>query len=145
MSYTSFDFPHTHFYDSDLRELLGMCKKLMDDYDKLVSDINSLNEWRIAHTKDYEELLDKMVELENDIKQFEEDINTEFEQLKKEQQAEFDNLIKEVNTWADNFFNEYNLLFDDCSFIVLVNNRFINFICINVFNKFLVNFNTVYR
>lgn len=41
-------------------------------------------------------------------------------------------LIKEVNTWADNFFSEYNLLFDDCSFIVLVNNRFINF---RFFNK----------
>lgn len=99
MSYTSFDFPHTHFYDSDLRELLGMCKKLMDDYDKLVADINSLNEWRIAHTKDYENLLVKMVELENDIKQFEEDINTEFEQLKEEQKEEFDKLINEVNTY----------------------------------------------
>lgn len=99
MSYTSFDFPHTHFYDSDLRELLGMCKKLMDDYEKLVADINSLNEWRIAHTKDYENLLVKMVELKNDIEQFEEDINTEFEQLKEEQKKEFDKLINEVNTY----------------------------------------------
>lgn len=49
MSYSQFDFPHTHFYDSDLRELLKYVKTLWDK-------VNSLDEWRNTHEKEYEEL-----------------------------------------------------------------------------------------
>jgi hypothetical protein len=49
MSYTEFDFPHTHFYDSDLRELLKYVKELWDR-------VNKLDSWKNTHEEEYEEL-----------------------------------------------------------------------------------------
>lgn len=49
MSYTDFDFPHTHFYDSDLRELICTIKTL-------IGKVESLEEWRKEHEPEYQEL-----------------------------------------------------------------------------------------
>lgn len=49
MSYSEFDFPHTHFYDTDLRELI--CK-----VNKILSTVESLDAWRTQHENEYEEL-----------------------------------------------------------------------------------------
>ena len=49
MSYTDFDFPHTHFYDSDLRELICKIKTIM-------GKVESLEEWRREHEPEYQEL-----------------------------------------------------------------------------------------
>ena len=49
MSYTDFDFPHTHFYDTDLRELLCKMKKVM-------GKVQELEEWRVQHEDEYDEL-----------------------------------------------------------------------------------------
>ena len=49
MSYTGFDFPHTHFYDDDLRELLAKVKWLIEN-------VEDLNEWRTTHEAEYAEL-----------------------------------------------------------------------------------------
>lgn len=49
MSYTEFDFPHTHFYDSDLRELLKYVKTLWDR-------VNAIDNWKNEHEEDYLEL-----------------------------------------------------------------------------------------
>lgn len=51
MSYTSFDFPHTHFYDDDLRELLRKIKCLIEN-------VKDLNEWRATHEAEYQVLKD---------------------------------------------------------------------------------------
>lgn len=49
MSYTDFDFPGTHYYDTDLRELI--CKVT-----KILKNVASLDEWKVEHEKEYEEL-----------------------------------------------------------------------------------------
>lgn len=49
MSYTDYDFPHTHFYDSDLRELICKIKTIM-------GKVESLEEWRREHEPEYQEL-----------------------------------------------------------------------------------------
>lgn len=49
MSYSSFDFPHTHFYDDDLRELI---KKMENVWNR----VNTLDEWKEQHEQEYEEL-----------------------------------------------------------------------------------------
>lgn len=49
MSYTDFDFPHTHFYDSDLRELICKIRTIM-------GKVESLEEWRREHEPEYQEL-----------------------------------------------------------------------------------------
>lgn len=51
MSYTEFDFPHTHFYDTDLRELLCKITKLLKTVEDLVA-------WRAKHEKEYAQLKD---------------------------------------------------------------------------------------
>ena len=49
MSYLDFDFPHTKFYDSDLRELIAYVTGLV----KAVKEIDG---WIENHQKEYEEL-----------------------------------------------------------------------------------------
>lgn len=60
MSYTDFDFPHSHMYDSDLRELL--CK-----YNTLVEGLAALKAWKAKHEKDYAGLLKRTSALEKEI------------------------------------------------------------------------------
>ena len=49
MSYLDFDFPHTKFYDSDLRELIAYVKGL-------VKAVKTIDGWIENHQKEYEEL-----------------------------------------------------------------------------------------
>ena len=51
MSYTDFDFPHTHMYDSDLRELLRYVETLW-------KRVNVLDTWKDTHEAEYKELKD---------------------------------------------------------------------------------------
>lgn len=43
MAYGAFEFPNASFYDSDLRELLAMYKKLVAEYDSILSTVEALN------------------------------------------------------------------------------------------------------
>lgn len=96
MSYTSFDFPNTHYYDSDLREVLAKLKFLLDEYDKLVSDIAGLNEWKTQHESEYEELLRRVGVIENEINTFEQSVNEAFALLERKQQEDFNRLSQEL-------------------------------------------------
>ena len=49
MGYFDFDFPHTHFYDSDLREILKYVRNL-------VKAVTKIDGWIEKHEKEYEEL-----------------------------------------------------------------------------------------
>lgn len=49
MSYTEYDFPGTHYYDTDLRELIYKVTKIL-------KTVEQLDEWKKDHEKDYEEL-----------------------------------------------------------------------------------------
>ena len=40
MSFSNFEFPNTNFYDSDLRELIAMYKKLSSEYSTIKSEID---------------------------------------------------------------------------------------------------------
>lgn len=43
MAYGAFEFPNASFYDSDLRELLAMYKKLTAEYDTILATVETLN------------------------------------------------------------------------------------------------------
>ena len=58
MSYSSFDFPHTHFYDDDLRELVHKMENVWNR-------VNTLDEWKRTHEEEYEELKDFMDNIES--------------------------------------------------------------------------------
>lgn len=49
MSYTDFDFPHTHYYDTDLRELIFKVTKIL-------KTVENLDSWRAEHEDEYEQL-----------------------------------------------------------------------------------------
>lgn len=49
MSYTDFDFPHTHYYETDLRELI--CKVT-----KILKTVEELDDWKTEHEEEYEQL-----------------------------------------------------------------------------------------
>ena len=42
MSFSNFEFPNTNFYNSDLRELISMYKKLVKEYDDILEQLNEL-------------------------------------------------------------------------------------------------------
>lgn len=58
MSYTDFDFPHTHMYDSDLREILAYLKKL-------IPAVKSLAEWKEDFEDEYAEFLKFIEQIES--------------------------------------------------------------------------------
>lgn len=49
MGYFDFEFPHTRFYESDLREILKYVKNLIDA-------VKKIDGWIETHEKEYEEL-----------------------------------------------------------------------------------------
>lgn len=49
MSYTDHDFPHTHMYESDLRELIHKVTRMY-------KQVNELEAWKNTHEKEYEQL-----------------------------------------------------------------------------------------
>lgn len=75
MSYTSYDFPHTHFYESDLRELIEMYKKLSKEVDDLIA-------WKDESKAEYEDLINRINILENEVSVFINEVQQEFEELK---------------------------------------------------------------
>ena len=81
MSFTDFDFPHTHFYDSDLRELLRFYKELQEKYNGLVADIKALQEWKGQHEGEYEALLERVAVIEGEINDFEAEVEAKFTDL----------------------------------------------------------------
>lgn len=49
MSYTDYDFPHSHLYETDLRELIHKVENLW-------GRVNTLDEWKVEHEIEYQEL-----------------------------------------------------------------------------------------
>lgn len=77
MSYTDFDFPHTRFYQSDLREVLSMYTSLVNDYEVLTA-------WMAEHKTEYSGLLARVVVLENTIDSFEKKVEETIESMEAE-------------------------------------------------------------
>lgn len=114
MSYLSYDFPHTSYYNSDLRELLGIVKNVVDDYNKLVDDIEALNAWKQEHTAEYNALITRLGNVENEINTFETKINKQFAELDAQIQSEFNELKTDIDnrfaTALAEFTRMYNQL-----------------------------------
>lgn len=111
MSYLDFDFPNTRFYESDLRELIKMCKELTVAYNKLVSDIDELNAWRQEHQGEYEELVRKVAAVEQEMVDFEALMNAKFNQLDAQIQNEFSELKADINNELRLALEEFNRMF----------------------------------
>lgn len=89
MSYS--EFPHTNYYDTDLRELIELYKSLVDKYDDTVKSVTIVNE-RLNH---YMAEMPKYVSLQvaNAIKEY----NTELKNYSSKLENEIDVLRKLIN------------------------------------------------
>lgn len=107
------EFPHTNYHDTDLRELIELYKKLVDEYDGTLSTINEVNyrlssyESNIPHYVRFlmDEEIKKYIttckneklQLEAQIKMLENDINDVRSKLEREVRS----LIADDNALAD--------------------------------------------
>lgn len=114
MSFANFEFPNTNFYNSDLRELISMYKKLVEDY-------NSIKTMVEESVRDY----DSLIADNKEIHQRMEAIETTMSQLEKKIIAEIDvkvgsaveylenenqKLVAEVATYVNNINMQINAL-----------------------------------
>lgn len=112
MSYTGFDFPNTHFYESDLRELIRFYDELQNKYDGLVADIAELNEWRKQHEGEYAELLERLSVVEGEIDNFEAEVTQRFAELDAAIHADFEQLKADVTAELEQTIEEFRELYN---------------------------------
>lgn len=113
MSYTDFDFPNTHFYESDLRELIAFYKELQDKYNGLVADIQALKEWKTQHEGEYDELLLRVKTVEGEINDFEAEVEAKFADLERDLNSKFNALTTEVRNELAQTVLDINRLFNE--------------------------------
>lgn len=112
MSYLRSDFPHTHFYESDLRELIAMYKKLVEEYNRLLAEIKAIQEWEEEHKREYQELLRRLAAIENEIATFEQRVQREFAELEASLNNKFNALAEEIRAELRQTIIEINNLFN---------------------------------
>jgi len=127
MSFTSFEFPNVDNYDSDLREILSLYKKLKKIYDGLQDEINKIIKYIeefIPHTNEIiqnsiNEQLDiwknRVSNLERQVSQLEKDLMTNtndisrlslrIEEIRNELKFEIMTFENMINTIYENFAN----------------------------------------
>lgn len=135
MSFSNFEFPNTNFYNSDLRELIAMYKKLLSEYDNIEKQLEEIktdigkivDEYLDADLSSFkadilntvnseissleEEVRLSKEQMEADILQFKSDTNKTIEQLKIDV-LEFEN---KVNTRVQNIANQIAQVYIDMS------------------------------
>lgn len=75
-------YPYTDFHELNLDWLL-------ETYQQIIDHINELMDWMDTHKEEYEEAMQRLAAVENEINTFEQQIEAQFEQLKAEQAAAF--------------------------------------------------------
>lgn len=106
MSFMNFEFPNTNFYDSDLRELIAMYKKVKEDYNELVETVDKLESQWTNIDSTVQALIDKTVvqlrtevaELKADVKALEDSVNATVSDLKSYVDSEVSEAEKYVNS-----------------------------------------------
>lgn len=134
MSYTDFDFPHTHFYDDDLRELISM-------YTTLVKGLASLKSWQTQHETDYTGILKRTTALEKEITNLANNIQKQNEYIAQQHQMiidECNNCKRQIDNHFELVLNRFTNKFETLSGNVLAKLSQMQ-IQLNDFNLFLVD------
>ena len=119
MSFANFEFPNTNFYNSDLRELIAMYKKLLSEYDNIE---NQLKELKTDIGKIVDEYLDA------DLSSFKADIlntvNSEISSLEEEVRLSKEQMEADILQFkSDTNKTIEQLLLDISEFESKINNR----------------------
>ena len=135
MSFSNFEFPNTNFYNSDLRELISMYKKLVKEYDDILKQLNELktnigsivDEYLDADlgafkaelltiinneiTELENEIREEQKKLEDDMTKFKNDISSTIEQLR----IDIDEFEVKVNNKVQTIANQIAQVYIDMS------------------------------
>ena len=118
MSFANFEFPNTNFYNSDLRELIAMYKKLVEDYESIKTMVDECVSGYDILVADNKEIRQRMTAIETAMSQLEKNIIAEVnatvdakvgsavEYLENENQK----LVSEVATYVANINMQINEL-----------------------------------
>ena len=87
-------YPYTDFHELNLDWLL-------EKYQDLVNQLNTINSWISTHQIEYEDAIERLQRVENELYTFEDQINAAFDQLRTQQQAQLDNAIASINLEVD--------------------------------------------
>ena len=114
MSFSNFEFPNTNFYDSDLRELISMYKKLVKEYDDILEQLNELktnigsivDEYLDADLEAFKtELLtiinNEITELENEIHEEQKKLEDDMTKFKNDISSTVEQLRIDINNFED--------------------------------------------
>ena len=111
MSFANFEFPNTNFYNSDLRELIAMYKKLVEDYDSIKTMVEE-------SVRDNKEIYQRMIAIETAMSQLEKKIiaevnatvDTKLSSTVEYLESENQKLVSEVATYVANINMQINAL-----------------------------------
>lgn len=85
---------------------------LLKNYQKIVNDIDSLNEWRRVHTGEYEALLAEVTRIAGEIDTFEAEVTQRFNDLDRAIHEDFDALTAEIRAELQQTKEEIKAEFD---------------------------------
>lgn len=121
MSFSNFEFPNTNFYNSDLRELLAMYKKLAGEYDGIKSEIDRamefINEFNVVVQQKVDEAVAK--EFDAKLREIEarfELVNQQIRDLSsavEQDKASIEELYRDFNVFSLNITNELDAMKKD--------------------------------
>lgn len=94
MSLFTNKYPYTDFHELNLDWLL-------EKYQTLVNQLNEINSWISTHQIEYEDAIQRLQAVENELYTFEDQINAEFDRLKEEQQRQLDEAISSIDYEVD--------------------------------------------
>ena len=118
MSFANFEFPNTNFYNSDLRELIAMYKKLSAEYDSIKEMIETSIQDYESLIADNKEIHQRMTSIETKMSQLEKTIITEVNAVVDSKvgsaveylEEENHKLVQEVESYVKNINSEISQL-----------------------------------
>ena len=84
-------YPYTDFHELNLDFLLS-------SYQALVDEVNEINTWIAQHKIEYQEAIERLTRVENEIDTFEAQITEAFERLREDQQRQLDEAIAQIKS-----------------------------------------------
>ena len=98
---TQFDFPNVSNYDSDLREVLYMCRTLIDEYNGIVDAVNELTDGFTEIKDQFNEVEKQFAELSELVNNFENEIDEKIAAGLAEYMATVNRRLEELKTYVD--------------------------------------------
>ena len=98
MAFGNYEFPHSHNYDSDLRELINLVKQYRDDYGKILSTIDEI-------VTEFSEIKREFDELNTKVDEMFTYIDDEIKAAINKYRQEVDSKIKEIQLEIDSIFS----------------------------------------